>query len=112
MGVPMYHATIGIPGARVRIETPNLDDYLNGLRMTGFNHCKPGGGDFETRNSPFYLMSGRMRLNSSIPALSSRHHESIMILRSKILLIRRRWRQFLTGSSCPQARPWQRLPPD
>ncbi len=30
------------PGARVRIETPNLDDYLNGLRMSGFNHCKPG----------------------------------------------------------------------
>jgi len=30
------------PGARVRIETPDLDDYLDGLRASGYKYCKPG----------------------------------------------------------------------
>jgi uncharacterized glyoxalase superfamily protein PhnB len=30
------------PGAGVRIETPNLDEYLKGLRASDYKHCKPG----------------------------------------------------------------------
>ncbi len=31
-----------VPGARVRIETPDLDAYLDGLRESNYKYCKPG----------------------------------------------------------------------
>lgn len=30
------------PGARVRVETPDLDKYLEGLRASGYANCRPG----------------------------------------------------------------------
>ena len=30
------------PGARIRIETPDLDAYVDALRESGYQYCKPG----------------------------------------------------------------------
>lgn len=48
------------PGARVRIETPDLDDYVAGLRAARYRHARPGdpavapwGGREITITDPF-----------------------------------------------------------
>lgn len=35
------------PGSRVRIETPNLDQYLDGLRELNYKYCKPGNAEMQ-----------------------------------------------------------------
>ncbi len=35
------------PGARIRIETPNLDSYLEDLRAADYKYCKPGAVEMQ-----------------------------------------------------------------
>lgn len=35
------------PGSAVRIETPDLDAYVRGLRESGFRNCRPGDPELQ-----------------------------------------------------------------
>ncbi|MGE9295012.1 MAG: glyoxalase superfamily protein [Puniceicoccales bacterium] len=35
------------PGSAVRIETPGIDDYLKGLRESGYKNCRPGKAELQ-----------------------------------------------------------------
>jgi len=35
------------PGARVRIETPDLDSYIEDLRASDYKYCKPGVAEMQ-----------------------------------------------------------------